>query len=187
MTRPGTFLVGLLVMIIGASIAVDLLFDAGMPVLKGSLAVLLVVLGVRLVTHASWTPRGTNVHQTTAGEQTFRLSGRLDDNPEYDVVLGKAVVDLTGVSPPDHDVTVTVEALFGAAEVRVDPAVPYDVEGSAAFGEVRTPDQAHTALGRVRYRPPGLLPETPRLHLKVNAAFGSLVVVEAPPGAAAVT
>ena len=87
------------------------------------------------------------------------------------------MVDLTQIAPPLDDVTITVDARFGVAVVKVDPAIAYDIHGSSVCGEVRMPDRSMTAMGILDFH--GSSEQPPRLHLRRHAMFGACQVVEA--------
>lgn len=181
MNRIGfRFLVGAFVLLIGASILVDLLFHVAIPLVRVAVALLCIVVGARLVVHA-WGAGRDASGEAWLADRRFAPEGALAGDARYDVVFGRGVVDLTHVVPPAADVTVTVDALFGHAVVKIDPAIGYDVDGTAAFGEVRLPDRNATSMGSLHYQPPA--GGAPRLHLRVNAVFGACQVVEAPAAA----
>lgn len=185
MDRIGArLLIGIVLVCLGVSIAIELIFGIAFPIVRAAFAVLLIVLGVRLVQQA----RARRGEHAPAGEAwladcQFVPEGALDHDARYDISFGRGVVDLTRIGDPAVDVTISVHTLFGTSVVRIDPKVPYDVEGHAALGEVRMPDRSATALGNVSYRGPASHP--PRLHLKVDAVFGACRVVEAQPATTA--
>jgi len=172
------FVIGLIVLAIGVSIAIELGAGVKLPIGRIVIATLLVVLGARMLAHA-WLRRDAAEIGADAvlATKNFSQRGALDRDAHFDVVLGRSVVDLTGLDEPDHDVTVTVEALFGSAVVKLPAALAYDVEATSAFGAVRMPDRTATAMGSIVYRTQSDHP--PRLHLRVSAVFGACQLVEA--------
>jgi len=161
---------------------IELLAGLSFPILRVAIAVLLVLVGGRMILRA-WARRD---HAAVSAEavlarKNFSHVGELDQDARFDVVFGSGTVDLTKLVEPLHDVTVTIETLFGHALVKLPPALAYDIEGSSAFGEVRMPDRTATAMGSLVYRAASDHP--PRLHLRVNAVFGACQLVEAAPTA----
>lgn len=162
------FFIGALLLGIGAWIAVEVVFAIRLPVQPIALSALLMVLGLAALFHGrARAARGPESGDAWLSDRRFTPEGRLSADAQYDIVFGRGVIDLTHLRAPEVDVTVTVDAVFGAAVVRVDPAIGYDVAGSSAFGEVRVPPRAAAA------DPP------PHLHLRINAVFGSCEVIEA--------
>jgi hypothetical protein len=185
MDRIGSrFVVGVVLLCIGVAVALEMIFNINLPILRALFAVLAIVIGLRLVRQArTRTDRAATTGEAWLADRQFAPQGLLDRDARYDIAFGRGLVDLTHVPEPASDVTVSVHTLFGSSVIRVDPSVPYDVEGHAALGEVRMPDRSATAMGSVRYRAPTDHP--PRLHLRVDAVFGACRVVES-TGAAAV-
>jgi hypothetical protein len=176
------FIAGAVLLLIGASIVADLLFQVSLPLVRAAFALLFLLFGARLLAGA-WSrgPRRVDGEAWLA-DRRFAPAGALHADARYDVVFGRGLIDLTEIDEPDDDVTVTVDTLFGSAVVRVDPTIAYEAEGSSAFGEIRMPDLRAAAMGSLHYQSPA--DHRPRLHLKLNTVFGACQVVEAPRPAA---
>jgi hypothetical protein len=170
------FFVGLVALCLGASLVLDLVFDVHLPILRALIAALLLVYGARLVVRGLASRDRAAANEVWLDEQMFAPEGAPTHDEHYEIAFGRGLVDLTHLAEPATDVTVSVHALFGAAVVTIDPSIPYDVEGSAALGEVRLPDHNATATGHVAYRP--RFDHPPRLHLRVHAVLGQCQVVE---------
>jgi hypothetical protein len=170
------FVVGILFLFIGASMALDTVFAMHVPIVTLAIALFLVAVGAKVLL-GSGTRRqpGPSSGEAWLADRRFAPDGPLTRDERYDVVFGRGFVDLSHVPAPTDDVTVQIDAVFGTAVVKMNPAVPYEVIGSAAFGEVKMPDRSAAAFGNVAYRSK---PEQPHLHVKVNAVFGACQVVE---------
>ena len=179
MNRLGfSFVVGVVILMIGAALVADLLFDVHLPLVRMAIAALLIAWGARMVVHAfARRDRFAVAGEAWLSDREFKPTGELGRDARFDVAFGRGLVDLTHLTQPVEDVTVTVDTLFGAAVVKVDPAIAYDVHGSSVFGEVRMPDRSSIAMGNLDYRGPDAA--RPRLHLRLNALFGACQVVEA--------
>jgi predicted membrane protein len=172
------FVFGMIVLIIGASMAFDALFGIHFPLVPLALAALLVIWGARMVAHAmSRRDRPDVDGEAWLADRTFSPTGKLDHDTRYDVVFGRGVVDLTKLVEPAGDVTIAVDTVFGTTVVKVDPALAYDIEGRSMFGEVRMPDRSMTAMGSLTYRSAG--DHRPRIHLRVSTVFGACQIVDA--------
>ena len=180
MTRLGArFGLGVIILLIGALILLELVANIQLPIFRLVVGLGILLIGVRMVLQA-W---NTRAREGVAGEAmvadlAYTPVGALARDTRFDVVLGRGTIDLTHLAAPDHDVTVTVDTLFGRAIVRVPPELAYDVEGTAAFGQVRMPDHRSAALGNVEYH--AATDKHSRLHLRVHAVFGACEVVETP-------
>ena len=173
--RPSEFrfFVGTLVLLIGATMAADIVFGVRLPVVPLAFAVLLIVLGTRLMFRAR--ADGPPRNQAWLADRVFVPDGARDQR--YDIVFGRGVIDLTRVSEPAEDKTISVDTAFGATVVKLDPAVPVEIIGHSMFGEVRMPDRSMAAMGSVAYTTPS--EQAPKLHLRINTVFGSCQVVGA--------
>jgi predicted membrane protein len=180
------FYIGLVVLALGLLVAVELIASVHLPIIRIILAIALVIIGARMLVHA-WTRRNDLAvsAQAVLASKNFSQSGVLDRDARFDVVLGRGMVDLSGLEEPESDVTITIETLFGHAIVKLPPAIAYDVEGSSAFGEVRMPDRTATAMGSLVYRAHS--DHRSRLHLRVSAIFGACQIVEDHAALAAVS
>jgi hypothetical protein len=173
---------GILVLVAGLSIILGSVLDIHLPLFRSAVALVLILLGVRML-FGAWAPARKGSADSTSVLFEERVLGPTSAAParmKYDVVFGRGVIDLTTLPRDALDRTVEINSIFGAAEVRVDSATPYEVDGTAAFGETRTPGPGRSAsgFGSFHYQPPSAVP--PLLHIKVNSVFGSSEVIETP-------
>lgn len=169
---------GLLVVLVGLSIVLEAIFKTHVPLLRSALALLLVVLGVRMLIGA-WSPRP--VEASTTGSAVMSNVRYVPTSPaeqlKYDIIFGRGTIDLTQLPKPERPMTVEVNAIFSNATVTIDPSWPVWVEGSSAFAQVRMPDQSSAVFGTALYRT-GDGNSQPLIRLRVNAVFGSCSVLE---------
>ena len=171
------FVVGVIVLLIGASIAIDVLFGIHFPLLPLAFAILLIALGTRMMARGtSRSDRGDVRGEAWLADRRF-TPAEVDSDRRYDVIFGRGVIDLTHVVEPLQDVTISVDTVFGASVVKLDPAMAVEIVGNSMFGEVRMPDRTMTAMGGITYR--STADHVPRLHLRLNTVFGSCQVVSA--------
>lgn len=168
--------VGMVIVLAGASLILEAVFKIHIPLLRIAFGLFFIVLGARIV-FGPWPHLAAGQpHAAVMSEQRFAPGPAVGDRLKYDVVFGRAEVDLTGLSPLDHDVFVEVNAVFGDVLVMVDPTVALEVDSSAAFGMTRLPDRQTVAFGSAHYQ--GSARAGPRLELKLNAVFGNAEVRE---------
>ena len=170
MTRPygPRFTLGAILALLGLLILVELLTNIHLPLVRIATSVVLITIGVRMAL------RALRVHdlpvlsnEALLSTRSFAHNGTIDRDARFDVVLGRGTLDLSELAEPDHDVTVSVQALFGQVTIKPPHDFAFDVEGSSAFGAVRMPE--HMPI------PPSDHP--PRLHLRLDAVFGQCQVV----------
>lgn len=174
-----TIFLGALVLLAGLSILLDAVFHIHFPFVRTAFAFLLLFFGVRMLLGA-WAPAGRETSTTGSAimsDQTYAPTAAVP-YLKYDVIFGRTTVDLTSLPRPTQPITVEVNAIFGGAVVTFDKSWPVVVEGNAAFGDVRMPDQTMAAFGSTRYRPRGQEGSEPLIRLRCNAIFGSCEVIE---------
>ena len=169
-------IVGLLVVLLGVSIVLRAVFQIDVPLFRTALGLALVFFGVKLVFDA-WSPSRVRAPETAAlleGRSFAPTAATGPGDLKYSVTLGSGTVDLTRLSPEGPPRRVEVDTVFGQTVIRVDPAIPYEVDASAAFGEARLPNRDATFFGSAHYRSG----QAPHLMLKLNVVFGQAEIQE---------
>jgi len=167
------FFWGGLVVFIGLSIilrAVGVKF----PLFSFALGLFFLWLGASIIVNAVNRTRARGV---AFDDAKVEVTG---DASEYSTVFGRSDVDLTTTRPEGSSRKVEVDAVFGAAVVRIDPNVPMRIQASAAFGSVRLPDGNSVAFGDMNYQTRAFKPDSACIVLKASAVFGSVEIIEAP-------
>jgi len=167
---------GAFVVLIGISIILEAVFQIHLPIVRIALGLFFIYLGVRFLSGGRWRDGELRAHGVFR-DDTYTPTG--GDHVKHDVVFGRSVVDLTRLGRDGGEVHADVNTVFGATIVKIDPAVPLEIEVSSVFSDARLPDQSVTAIGTLRYRPPGQK-EPPRVRIRLNVVFGSSQVVEVP-------
>jgi hypothetical protein len=177
MTFPIFF--GVLVVLAGLSILLDALFKVHIPFVRSAFALFFIFLGVRML-FGAWAPRTTDVSTSGAAVMSELHFAPTEANGpmKYDVIFGRGAIDLTQLKRPARPTTLELNVVFSSSTLTIDPAWPIVIEGSAAFGEVRMPDQATAAFGTARFRTHDS--DEPILRIRVNTVFGSCHVFTAP-------
>lgn len=93
---------------------------------------------------------------------------------DSNILFGKAVIDLTAIKIPSKTTTITVNTLFGEAEVLIDSKTPVRIQANAAFGEVEMPNDNRVAFGSLNYRSNLNDDQTSYIELHGNVMFGAL-------------
>jgi hypothetical protein len=173
---------GLVVILFGLSILLEGVFHIDIPVFRIAVGLVLMYLGARMLLNvfSGGGRHGRSDDSAVFSDREYRPNPGEGGRLKYDIIFGRGVVDLTKVARDGADRRVEVNAVFGSATVKIDPSVPTEIEVNVAFGDARLPDHGTTALGSFRYRPPGQDKQEPKLHLKLNAVFGSCQVIEQP-------
>ncbi len=169
-----SILLALFFLLLGASILLNVMFKIHFPFARIALALFLIYAGVSLIlgVHArGWRDEGTNY----LGAAEFRP--RDLTNREFNVIMGKGVLDLSELRAPGA--TLKLNVVFGEAIVRYNPSVPLQVQSSGAFSDMRLPDGSRTTFGELRYRSKNASDAEPGITLEVSTVFGATRFEEA--------
>lgn len=169
-------LLGALIALAGISIILNALFKIDLPILRLALGIFFIYLGVVFILGGSPHPRSD--WSDFSAQSRFAPHSVSKQDLKYDVMFGRSVVDLTELEPRDQPRRLEINVVFGEALVKLDPAIPYELEASSVFGAARLPDHRMANFGSLRYLPKDQH-KGPLLHIKLNVVFGSAEVVEA--------
>jgi hypothetical protein len=173
-------LIGALIALGGISIILNAVFKVDLPIFRLALGIFFLYLGVVFVV-GTWSPQRRE--WAGWGEQN-RLVPRTASGQDlkYDVIFGRGVVDLTQLELGKEPQRVEINVVFADAEVKLDPAMPYELEATSVFGAARMPDQSTAAFSSLRYLPREQR-EPAVLRIKLNVVFGNATVMEVGPAA----
>lgn len=175
---------GFILILIGLSIIVRVLFNIDVPVFKVVFGLILLYLGfqvlfgpaVRSGRHSRARSRvEVRVDRSTKAQETdFDETSQVhpDRENEYNIVFGGGTIDLTDLSriPEDHRITINV--VFGSALVLLDPQMTVTVKNSTVFGESILPGKTVSFFGddEFRFGNNGGYD----IYIETNTVFGSL-------------
>jgi predicted membrane protein len=161
---------GLVIILVGISFIAQGVFRINFPVGKVVIALILIYLGVRMLLGGFGMKQNTTVFSDTS-----ITVDQLADS-KYDVVFGSQKIDLSQAVRDGESHTVEVNVVFGEAKITIPTNMQVKVKSSSVFGSVRTPHNS-TSFGQDEYATGGT-PGAGALLLKVNAVFGSALVME---------
>ncbi len=168
-------IIGLLVMLLGLSMILNIIFHVHIPVFKIAIALFFIWIGIRMLTGSFGCKR--SVHYSDSNSVIFG-SNKFNYKPgevnKFNVVFGSATLDLSQV--PDSifsDEEVEVNTVFGEMKVILPDSIPVSVKADAAFGEIRMPNQSTANFGSSEYKTPVFDHSKPELKVKISTVFGS--------------
>ncbi|MFN3402737.1 MAG: hypothetical protein ACK40G_01500 [Cytophagaceae bacterium] len=162
---------GILLVFIGLSIIIKVVFDINIPVFRIGFALLLIYLGVKLLIGIS--DNSKSKESIVFGEG--KVEGELSKQ-EYNVLFGKGHIDLTGSSVNVEIVgKKKINVIFGQADVLVSDTVPVCIKSSSAFGAINFPDKTIISFGERQYN---TSPETVACtEIELNVVFGQAEII----------
>jgi hypothetical protein len=168
---------GLVLILIGTGVILNLVFHAQFPVWRFILGLVVVFWGLSVLV-SSFFPR----HWSRPGPGTVfsesRVDGRKTGN-KFDTVFGRSEIDLTGVTLQDLPVSKKIDTVFGEAVISIDPSLPVEVSVNSVFGQVVLPDGNTVSGGNYSYRSPSAEGADKLLKIAIDCVFGKVVVKSA--------
>lgn len=162
---------GVFLVLLGLSVVLKAVFHIDIPVFRSFFGLFLILLGVQVLL-------GRPLARGADREVVFREADFSSPvaGGKYDIVFGSGVLNLASWSAPRENVELTLNTIFGHCELRLNPAVPTEVELDAAFSGVKFPDGAVISFGRRVYRNAAWAEGRPFLRVKADVVFGGLDV-----------
>jgi len=168
-------IIGLLVMLLGLSMILNIIFHVHIPVFKIAFALFFIWLGIKMLTGSIGLRKSAHFSDNNSvvfGSSRFTYKpGELN---KFNVVFGNATLDLSQIR--DTIITneeVEINTVFGETKVILPDSIPVTVKADAAFGEVRLPNQSTASFGSSEYKSPVFDHSKPELVVKVSTVFGS--------------
>lgn len=165
---------GLLLIIIGLSLILKVVFHIDFPVVKLIVAFFFIYIGIKiLVGNFGVSMFKAGPHDVAFGEGSFREI--FQPAKEYHVVFGKGNFDFRNVQLPDSGHTeVKISTVFGASEILLNSATPVRVKSEAAFSGTQLPNGNSAVFGTVTYESENFDELKPYLLLKTEVVFGGV-------------
>jgi predicted membrane protein len=167
---------GLLLVVVGLGIIINIVFGVHIPILKTLLALFLIFLGVKLLLGNWWSPwcfhGGKNeilLHERT-------ITSLPGEHNEFDIVFGKGTFDLRNLSLNAPVTTLNVDTVFGGTEILLTKGTPVKIDADVAFGGATLPDQETGGFGRFTYQSENFKPAEKYLYIKASAVFGGVEI-----------
>lgn len=163
---------GVLIIIIGIVVIINVIFGSKIPIFPLIIGLILIYFGIRIIAGMSCR-RSVKVAAFEEKNIETKAGGK------YDVVFGKSVIDLTGIELKEGISKVEVNTIFGSSVIKIDPNMPVKIRASSAFGSARTPDENMVSFGEHTYKSDSLKTTETKNYLLIvlNVVFGSSEVV----------
>lgn len=158
---------GVILILIGLSIILQMIFKIHIPVFRIVVAFLLIYAGIRVLVGGSWFQTGQN--SVIFEEKDLKTgTGR-----EYSVIFGKAAVDATQPLP-DEGEKFEVNTVFGSSVLRISDDVPTRVKVDAVFAGATLPDGNTISFGTYNYVNNAYEKGKAHRFVDANVVFGSM-------------
>jgi hypothetical protein len=168
--------IGVLIILIGLGIIVNIIFHTNIPIFKILFGLILIFIGLKII-FGSWgvfSPCQGKSGDVIFHQRTYKgLSG---DTREYNAVFGKAVVDLRDIELKEKVTRIKINAVFGGAEVLLSAATPVRIKADAVFGGVQLPENISGGFGTSTYQSKNFNENQNYLFIEGASVFGGIVI-----------
>lgn len=176
MHKQGSMIVGIIFLLIGASIIIKTVFKIDLPIFKLFLAAFFIYLGVRILFGWSGFGRiGSEENSALFSEKTY-LGETGVEKSEYNAVFGKINLDLTNLQLTQPVTKMEINAVFGGGRIDLPANMPVKIKSDVIFGGAQLPEGNSGGFGTSRYKSENFNENEPYLYLEINAVFGGVEV-----------
>jgi hypothetical protein len=166
---------GIILILIGLSLILKVVFHVDFPFFKFLFAFFLIYLGIRI-----FIGKDFRVFSDAGDEQTVVFSQRtitqVESGKEYNVIFGNGIFDLRNFEySRDEEVNIKMNTIFGNTEVLINDSIPLEIKAHTVFAGCKMPDGNTTAFGESEYNSMGYH-QPPNLRIEANTVFGGFQV-----------
>jgi hypothetical protein len=167
---------GIVLMLIGLSIVIRVVFNVDLPIFKLLVAFFFIWLGFRIILG----DRGFFHFHATKNDVVFNENSFKEinsENKEYHVVFGKAIYDFRDLEIKEK-VKIHVHAVFGGAEIKLRRGTAYRIVTESVFGGIKLPNGNTSVFGTTHYQSGNFNPDSAHLFIKAEVVFGGIELQE---------
>ena len=166
---------GIILILIGLSLILKVVFHVDFPFFKFLFAFFLIYLGIRI-----FIGKDFRLFSDAGDEQTVifsqRTITRVENGKEYNVIFGNGIFDLRNFQDStDEKTEIKLNTIFGSSEVLVSDSVSLEIKAHTVFAGSKMPDGNTTAFGESGYSTRGYT-QKPDLRIESNTVFGGFLV-----------
>jgi len=168
---------GVILIIIGLSLVVKVVFNIDFPIFKIVVAFIFIYIGLKIMLGGNFRffHDYRNKTDVVFGETKFN---KADHGTEYNVVFSKGNFDFRDVElKPEGPTRININTVFGDAEVIIKRDMPVQIKVDAAFSGAHLPNGNTTSFGSTIYSSDSLDTSKPYLEIDADVVFGGLHVV----------
>ncbi len=162
---------GLILVLLGLSMIVKVVFKIDLPIIKLLFAALLIYWGIKLLF-------GISFHTKSPDSVVFDNADieHVEAGREYNVVFGKSRIDLRNFVLEDKNAKIEIDVVFGNGIIYLNPEIPAKVKVDAVFAECRLPKGNVSFIGEQVYHTPSFVEGENFLQIDLDIVFGNAVV-----------
>lgn len=173
-----TLIIGIVLILLGASALLKVIFNVDFPFLKIAFAALFIYIGIRILTGNSFVffKNNNDEHSVFFSEKTITY---FEDGKEYNVIFGSAIYDFNTVMPDSGQNTrIKINTIFGSSKILLNKGLSVRIKSSTVFGGTSMPNGDNTAFGSAEYKSDTLSNTPATLTIESNTIFGGMEVIK---------
>jgi predicted membrane protein len=179
MKMSATLIIGIVLILLGLSALIKVIFNIDFPIFKIAFAALFIFIGIRMLTGNSISlfHGQSDEYSVIFGEKTVNS---VKDGKEYNVIFGAAVYDFTHLElEPGTNTNIKLNTIFGGSKLILTRDMPVRINANSVFGGTSMPNGDNSVFGSAEYKN-DTIPADSIAHLiiETNTIFGGLKVVK---------
>jgi predicted membrane protein len=167
---------GILLIVLGLSLVIRIVFNVDFPLFKIFVAFVLIYFGIKILFGSFGTKiriHGSDDREIIFGERNF---SDFEENGEYSTVFGKSTFDFRGYDLRGQTRRLKISTVFGGTEIKIDENIPAKIRVESAFAGADLPNGNAAVFGSTTYETPNYHSDQPYLDLKLEIVFGGVSV-----------
>jgi hypothetical protein len=176
MRMESGLLIGVLVILFGLTIIINVVFHIHIPLFKIFVGLFIISIGLRIILGNALPCPIIQLHPSDAVFSHRTYHGLPGDFNQYNAVFGKAMVDLRGIELKEKVTRIKVNAVFGGAEVLLDKSIPVRIKANTIFGGVHLPQNVAGAFGSAFYQSQDFDENKNYLLIDASSLFGGIEI-----------
>lgn len=162
---------GLLLIVLGLSIILKVIFNLNIPVFRMVISFLLIYMGLQILFGGF--PFEKNDRNVIFNDNRIKVTAAGD----YNIIFGKGIVDLTDFIADAHT-RIEINTIFGSGLIKLKPEQPLKIVVNSAFAGAKMPDGNMISFGKYIYQTPGFKENQTFSEVAVNVVFGEVEFTE---------
>jgi predicted membrane protein len=163
---------GLLLVLIGLSIIIKVIFHIDIPVFRIVIGLLLLYFGFQIIFGSSIRTKKKVVIEN----KSYREYSTKSHSNEYNIIFSNGTIDLSDWQEKLSGNYIEVNVIFGSGLILIDPKMNLQIEANTVFGEAILPNNKVTFLGSKKEYTG--TKDSDLLYLAINTIFGNVTVRE---------
>jgi len=176
MKMGGSLFWGIVLIIIGISLIIKVVFHIEFPIIKVLFAFFFIYLGIRILV-GNW---GTHVFRSGPDDIVFGQASFVHEHivpKEQSIIFGSGSIDFRKINMNALPAEIQINSVFGGCEVYIRKDLPVKIKVDAAMAGVTLPNNNTTVFGSAFYQSPSFDEKLPYLFIKADAVFSGLKII----------